>query len=72
MLELAFAMAPPPEGAEQGGGGLLALLPPMIMIFHSDQAATEKTEGNSPDVGYLEGGRQRSDLERDSRHGKKT
>ena len=41
------------------------------LLFHSDQAATEKTEGNSPDVGYLEGGGQRSDLERDSRHGKK-
>ena len=33
MLELAFAMAPPPEGADPGGGSLLALLPPMIMMF---------------------------------------
>ena len=33
MLELAFAMAPPPEGADSGGGSLLALLPPMIMMF---------------------------------------
>ena len=27
MLDLAFAMAPPPDGADSGGG-LLALLPP--------------------------------------------
>ncbi len=33
MIDLAYAMAPPPEGAEPGGGGLLALLPPMIMMF---------------------------------------
>ena len=33
MLDLAFAMAPPPEGTEGGGGSLLALFPPMIMMF---------------------------------------
>ena len=33
MLELAFAMAPPPDGADSGSGSLLALLPPMIMMF---------------------------------------
>ena len=33
MLDLAFAMAPPPDGADPGGGSLLALLPPMIMMF---------------------------------------
>ena len=33
MIELAFAMAPPPEGADSGSGSLLALLPPMIMMF---------------------------------------
>ena len=33
MIDLAFAMAPPPEGAEAGGGSILALLPPMIMMF---------------------------------------
>jgi preprotein translocase subunit YajC len=33
MLDLVFAMAPPPEGADPGGGSLLALLPPMIMMF---------------------------------------
>lgn len=33
MLELAFAMAPPPDGTEGGGGSLMALLPPMIMMF---------------------------------------
>ena len=33
MVDLAFAMAPPPEGAEAGGGSILALLPPMIMMF---------------------------------------
>jgi preprotein translocase subunit YajC len=32
MLDIAFAMAPPPEGAD-GGGSLLSLLPPMIMMF---------------------------------------
>jgi len=31
MLDIAFAMAPPPEGSE--GGGFLSLLPPMIMMF---------------------------------------
>jgi preprotein translocase subunit YajC len=33
MLDLAFAMGPPPDGADPGGGSLLALLPPMIMMF---------------------------------------
>ena len=33
MLDLAFAMAPPPDGADPGGGSLLALLPPMVMMF---------------------------------------
>ncbi len=33
MLDIAFAMAPPPDGADPGGGSLLALLPPMIMMF---------------------------------------
>ncbi len=32
MLDLAFAMAPPPEGAEQGPGGFLAMFPPLIMM----------------------------------------
>ncbi|QPJ66410.1 MAG: preprotein translocase subunit YajC [Candidatus Nitrohelix vancouverensis] len=32
MLDLAFAMMPPPEGQE-GGPGLLGMLPPMIMMF---------------------------------------
>ena len=33
MLDLAFAMATPPDGADGGGGSLLALFPPMIMMF---------------------------------------
>lgn len=32
MLDVAFAMGPPPEGAE-GGGGIFAVLPPLIMMF---------------------------------------
>ncbi|MDA0691748.1 MAG: preprotein translocase subunit YajC [Nitrospinae bacterium] len=33
MLDVVFAMSPPPEGADGAGGGFLTLLPPMIMMF---------------------------------------
>ncbi|PIQ97181.1 MAG: preprotein translocase subunit YajC [Nitrospinae bacterium CG11_big_fil_rev_8_21_14_0_20_56_8] len=33
MLDLAYAMMPPPEGQEPGGMGVLGMLPPMIMMF---------------------------------------
>ena len=33
MLDLAFAMAPPPESAGQGEGSLFSLFPPVIMMF---------------------------------------
>ena len=56
MLELAFAMAPPPDGADSGSGSLACFVTAddhdvFDLLFYSDSAATEKATGSSKNVG---------------------
>ena len=55
MLDLAFAMAPPPDADGQGGGSLLSLFATndhdvFDFLLHLDQATTEETKGNPQDA----------------------